>query len=117
MSKSKLQKEIRNLAHKVFPYAVIEEELYLGKGLYLDILIRRPGHVDIGIEVQGEQHYKPNKFFHKTTEGWHNQKRNDRLKKDLCLQKNIVLVEYGYFEPQNKQTLLDKINEAFDSFN
>ena len=85
--------------------------------MYLDILVLRPGGINLGIEVQGEQHFKPSKFFHKDSAGWLSQKRNDRKKKRLCREKNIMLVEYRYDEEIKEETLLAKIANALEEFN
>src|SRR5574343_580240 len=116
MSRSKLQENVGNILKKEFCYFPIVEEVHLGEGLMLDFLIRDSVGVNIGVEVQGEQHYSPNAFFHKDEEGWLNQQRNDKRKKELCASLNIALIEVKYDENLTRQLLFDKIYQALDEF-
>ncbi len=47
----------------------------------------------IVFEVQGEQHYKVNNFFHKNEGDLDQQKMNDSCKRTVCKTANIKLVE------------------------
>ena len=116
MSRSKLQEDVGKLLKSIFPYNSIKEEYHIGQGLMLDFLIIRSHGINFGIEVQGQQHYQPNSFFHKDEEGWVMQQRNDAKKKVLCAQQNIVLVEFKYDDALTRQVLFDKISKALDTF-
>lgn len=77
-------------------------------GLELDIPYYEFG---FAIEVQGIQHERFHPFFHKNQEEFEKQKERDQLKKDICEENWIVLIEVWYFEdpriviPQRLQEL------------
>jgi hypothetical protein len=50
----------------------------------------------IAVEYNGIQHYKYNKFFHKNYEHFLNQKYRDDMKKRICKDNNIILIEVPY---------------------
>lgn len=64
------------------------------KGLELDVFIEE---LNIGIEHQGEQHFRPVKDFggYRT---FKRVKRNDKLKKEICDQHGVPIVYFGYKE-------------------
>lgn len=50
----------------------------------------------LAVEVQGDQHYKYNKFFHRNKEHFLNQRYRDEMKKIKCKQQGICLIEVPY---------------------
>ncbi len=50
----------------------------------------------IAVEYNGIQHYKYDKFFHKSIEEFNHQVNKDQLKRELCIEKKILLVEIPY---------------------
>jgi hypothetical protein len=50
----------------------------------------------LGIEVQGKQHYVYTPFFHKNYEDFMNQKYRDELKRMMCKENKIQLIEIPY---------------------
>ncbi len=50
----------------------------------------------LGVEYQGQQHYKYTPFFHRNHESFLNQKYRDELKRMLLKQNNINLIEVPY---------------------
>ncbi len=50
----------------------------------------------LGIEVQGDQHYKFTPFFHRNKEAFLMQRYRDEMKKQKCKQKGIILIEIPY---------------------
>lgn len=50
----------------------------------------------LAVEVQGDQHYKFNSYFHKSKEHFLNQRYRDEMKKWKCKEKGITLVEVPY---------------------
>lgn len=50
----------------------------------------------LGVEVQGVQHYKYVPFFHKNYEAFMNQKYRDQMKRYLCKENGIRLIEVPY---------------------
>ena len=52
------------------------------------------------IECQGAQHKEYNYFFHKSEQGFTQQKNRDNMKRQFCELNRITLVEieYGYQE-------------------
>ena len=47
----------------------------------------------LGVEYNGVQHYKYTPFFHKNKEAFHNQKYRDELKRRMCKDNGICLIE------------------------
>ena len=50
----------------------------------------------LGVEYQGKQHYEFVPYFHKNKEAFYNQKYRDELKRHLCKDNNITLIEVPY---------------------
>ena len=65
----------------------------------------------IAVEYNGRQHYKFIPYFHKTMDGFKNQKFRDYLKKDLCKKNNVTLISVPYTIPHDKipQFIIDNL--------
>lgn len=50
----------------------------------------------LGVEYSGIQHYKHTPFMHKNKEAFYNQKYRDELKKYMCKEHGITLIEVPY---------------------
>lgn len=50
----------------------------------------------LGVEYNGQQHYSYTSFFHRNVEAATNQKYRDELKRRLCSENGIVLIEVPY---------------------
>ena len=50
----------------------------------------------LGVEYNGKQHYTFSTFFHKNVEASLNQKYRDELKRRMCKDNNITLIEVPY---------------------
>ena len=50
----------------------------------------------LGVEYNGRQHYDFVPFFHKNKETFYNQKYRDDMKRRLCKENNITLIEVPY---------------------
>jgi hypothetical protein len=50
----------------------------------------------LGVEYNGVQHYKYVPFFHRNRDAFHNQKYRDELKRRMCKDHNITLIEVPY---------------------
>lgn len=57
-------------------------------------------------EYQGEQHYKPIKYFG-GEEKFKETKLRDQIKKDFCQEHNIPLLIIPYWEYNNMENLVD----------
>lgn len=82
----------RLLLKEVFPFDEAFEEIHVpgcGNNLYLDFFI--PSR-KIVIEVQGQQHFKPNKFLSGGKTGFKKQVVRDNKKAQWCEQNNLILV-------------------------
>ena len=53
-------------------------------------------HLCLAFEYNGVQHYKYTSFFHKNKNNFIIQKNNDKLKKQLCKQNGVNLIEIPY---------------------
>ena len=102
-SRSSLHKKARELLDKLFPYDRILEEVSLPGSkterrrstLRADLFIPNRNLI---IEVQGEQHYKFNKFFYKDKLSFYRAKARDSEKKEWCELNDIRLIEFNYNE-------------------
>lgn len=52
--------------------------------------------IKLGCEYNGRQHYEYTPYFHKNKEAFHNQKYRDYMKRNLCNNNNIQLIEVPY---------------------
>lgn len=67
----------------------VSVEVSKGKTLFFDFFVPI---FSVFIEVQGEQHYKFNGFFHANKAAFHRQRFNDGLKTKFCQANNFRLV-------------------------
>lgn len=67
--------------------------------LRLDIFIKE---INLAIEYQGEQHFRPIKFFG-GTKTFEQQVINDKLKKQLCAKNNVDIFYIAYYENIKKR--------------
>lgn len=79
---------------------------FLGKQS-LDIFIPS---LKIGIEYQGKQHYEAVESFG-GEDNFKEQVERDNRKKKICKDNNIKLIEWGYFEDINKESLENKLKD------
>ena len=50
----------------------------------------------LGVEVNGDQHYKFIPFFHRNKDAFRNQQYRDEMKKEKCKKEGITLIEVPY---------------------
>ena len=50
----------------------------------------------LGVEYNGQQHYKYNSFFHRNIDASTNQKYRDELKRRICQENGVTLIEVPY---------------------
>jgi hypothetical protein len=61
----------------------------------------------LAVEYQGEQHYKFNKFFHRSHDAFLNGKYRDEMKRRICKERGITLIEIPYWiKPDNIEAYL-----------
>lgn len=77
------------------------------KGLELDIFIE---DLNLGIEYQGIQHYKPVKHWGGVN-AFNKQRKRDLLKKEICESLNIGLLYIKYDENLSSDYVMAKINQ------
>jgi len=65
----------------------------------------------LAFEYQGQQHFRPVELFG-GVEAYVKQVQRDRLKRELCVQRKIVLIEVYYDEPLSMELILSKIDDA-----
>jgi len=65
----------------------------------------------LGVEVQGDQHYKFTPFFHRNKETFLNQRYRDEMKKQKCMKEGITLIEipYSVGEKRLKQYIINQL--------
>lgn len=108
---SGLHKKAVALVKELYPCMTLVEELNVpeGKnGIYFDLYLPQ---ISLVIEVQGEQHFKNNSFFHKNMLEFQKAKRRDELKREWCACNELHLVELNYNESIDEWR--DKIKNRF----
>lgn len=97
--KSKLHSKAVDTILSISPLTTLCEELPIrikrGHTLYIDIFLPDFGVV---IEVQGPQHFKFMKNFHKHVHRFGRAKLNDDLKREWCNVNDFQLIELKYNE-------------------
>lgn len=83
----------KKLLKEVFPTCQILEEIPIpvknNLQLYLDFYIPL---YSLAIEVNGQQHYSYNKYYHNNVIGFIKQQKNDKLKQEWCKLNYIQLI-------------------------
>jgi hypothetical protein len=95
------------IVKKLFPDNLVETHhrpKWLN-GLELDIFLP---HIKTGIEYQGQQHYFPIKAWG-GQKAFKAQKERDELKKKICSERDIKLIEVDYTEPLTESYIKEKI--------
>lgn len=67
--------------------------------------------LNIAVEYQGKQHFEPVEYFG-GVEGYKENQRRDKEKKELSEQNGIKLVYINYWEDVNEMLIREKINKA-----
>ncbi len=112
-AKWKSEVQLFNLVSGIYPDAIYQyKPLWLGLQS-LDIFIPS---LSIGIEYQGEQHYRPIAHFGGEGHFLH-QKENDKKKKMLCIKNGVVLIEWPYTEAITKENLEKYISDEVKKHN
>ena len=89
--RSKFQKKVKDFLEPYWELDVVFEEFKIvGTRLSLDFY---NASKKIAIEVQGEQHFKFNNFFHKSRQDLRRQFERDEKKLKFCKLNDISLVE------------------------
>lgn len=92
--RSELHLKVRSILKEKYPLDPILEEIPLpSTRLSLDFYLPRR---KIGIECQGEQHFKQINHFHKDKLGFIQSLKRDMVKKEWCALNNIDLIEVRF---------------------
>ena len=96
-NKSSFHLKTREILKERFPTHQILEEVSIPilpkLNLYLDFFLPLR---KLAVEVQGQQHFTFNPFFHKTQAQFRQQLKNDRIKKEWCDLNNIELLVFSF---------------------
>jgi hypothetical protein len=68
--------------------------------------------IEVAFEIQGVQHYKFVKFFHKTRENFEYQQLCDKAKKDKCKKRGVFLFIIDDKVKVNRKYIFSLIKEA-----
>ncbi len=97
---SKGEIECRNVLEKIFNKSFtktrpdfLKNEITGGYNLEIDCY---NDELKIGVEYNGIQHYKYIPYFHRNKEAFYNQKYRDELKRRMCKDNGIYLIEVPY---------------------
>ncbi len=64
-----------------------------GQNLEIDLY---NDNLKLGVEINGDQHYKFIPYFHRNIEAFRNQRYRDEMKKVKCQKRGITLIEVPY---------------------
>ena len=96
---SKGEAECRRVLEKIFNTSFpnvrpnFMKNTVTGENLELDMYNKQ---LNLACEYHGQQHYKFNKWMHKNSSNFQNQKYRDIMKRDLCKKYGINLIEVPY---------------------
>lgn len=108
--KWKSEQQAYALISTVFPDAIYQyHDSWLGLQS-LDVFIPS---LSIAVEYQGKQHYQAIDIFG-GVEGLEYRLKKDQLKKNLCIERGIILIEWRYDEPLKVEYILTKIQEVLN---
>jgi len=111
---SKLELQAKFILENVFkkPFLKIRPDFLqndvTGQNLEIDLY---NDELKLGVEVNGDQHYRFIPFFHRNKEAFRNQRYRDEMKKIKCRDNGITLIEIPYKvgEKGIKNYLLNKL--------
>lgn len=104
--RSKRHAELCDAIKSRYPAMKIQEEVHIGGGLFLDILIPT---ISIAFEVDGIQHESYHSFFHRSELDFSKQQLNDRRKSLWCKENSLFLYRISH---SDKRDIHDIIDEA-----
>lgn len=87
----------------------ITDDIGRSTTLYIDIFIKE---LNLAVECNGIQHFKPVGFFHNGKAGFEKSKNNDSAKVEWCVNNGISLVNVDYNEKVTETLLKNKIRKA-----
>lgn len=69
----------------------------------------------LALEYNGRQHYEYTPYMHKTKDAYEMQIYRDTLKKNLCMEKNIILIIVPYNTPKYNlcSYIFEKLNKIY----
>lgn len=109
-SRSKFQEQIKLFLKPHWSYCIVYEEFPVyGTLLKVDILNATK---KIAVEINGEQHYSYNKFFHGSIEGYANSLERDTIKLNW-LEKNgysLIEIKSSDLKDLSPEFIKDKFN-------
>lgn len=114
---SKLHNDVIAYIKKTYPLLYLECEYVLPKTrLRLDIYIKE---LNIGIEIQGVQHYSYSNFFYKNSENFLDSIKRDKNKNTFCFlnEIDIIYIKYDSKEKYWKNKIDNIINEKINTVN
>jgi hypothetical protein len=99
---------LKNIFNKPFSFEKIRPDFLnnsvTGANLEIDCYC---AELNLGVEAQGIQHYKYTPYFHKSKETFRNQQYRDVIKRQLCKDNGIKLLEVPYnVKPADMETFL-----------
>ena len=113
---SKLERQAKVILEEIFkrPFIKIRPDFLRNEvtGYNLEIDLYNDS-LKLGVEVNGDQHYKFIPFFHRNKDAFVKQRYRDEMKKIKCQQEGITLIEIPYKvgEKGIRPYLLKKLRE------
>lgn len=113
---SEIADKFFKITKELFPHLTIIRERYInykGCRLFFDFYIRE---LSLYVEIQGQQHYQFNRFFHDSCDEFVAQKNRDNLKVQYVQEnEEIRLIRIKYNQKIDSKSVLRTFHEVFNS--
>jgi len=68
--------------------------------------------LNLAVEYDGQQHFRYIPYLHKNKEAFYNQQYRDYMKKNMCKQNGVILINVPYTEKNIKHFLINQLKKA-----
>jgi len=110
---SDIEERMYSLLQETFPHYKIERQFYIiinNQKLFFDFKVEV---LKLLIEIQGEQHYNFNKFYHNDTRSFNQYKMRDKMKVHWAEENSYTLLSFSQEEiPKDKFELINLIHTS-----
>jgi len=110
-STSKYQENVGEILEALFPGLDIYTDFPI-EGMFIDFFVPS---IMLAVEVDGEQHEKFNKFFHKSGGGFVRHIKRDEQKNEFCRLNDITLVRIPQGDALNDDLVIERLRNELES--
>lgn len=103
---SRGQAALTYMVRKLLPGAEVVTEHPIGERLRLDVYCPK---YKLAVEYHGRQHFMYVEHFHRDKEGFHEARRRDERKAELCAEQGITLVVFRYNDALDEDSVFNQL--------